>query len=79
MLETIPNRQLLSTAPAIRVVELLIDEGVDAKHLSACGYGEFDPVAANDTDANKARNRRIEIVIQPNMDELLTVGTSPGW
>ena len=74
-----PSNWYLSTARAIKVVELLIDEGVDAKHLSACGYGEFDPIAANDTDANKARNRRIEIVIQPNVDELLTVGTSPGW
>jgi chemotaxis protein MotB len=74
-----PSNWYLSTARAIKVVELLIDGGVDAKNLSACGYGEFDPVTANDTDGNKAKNRRIEIVIQPNVDELLTVGTAPGW
>jgi len=47
--------------------------------LSACGYGEFDPVANNDSAQNKARNRRIEIVIQPNVDELLAGSNQSGW
>ena len=38
--------------------------------LAASGYGEFDPVAANDTKENKALNRRIEIELQPNLSEL---------
>jgi chemotaxis protein MotB len=73
-----PSNWYLSTSRAIKVVEILIDEGVDPKVLSACGYGEFDPVAPNDTAENKAKNRRIEIVIQPNVDELLTVDNQ-GW
>jgi flagellar motor protein MotB len=38
--------------------------------LAAAGYGEFDPVDPNDTPANRALNRRIEIVLQPNIAEL---------
>ncbi|PKN45870.1 MAG: hypothetical protein CVU63_08290 [Deltaproteobacteria bacterium HGW-Deltaproteobacteria-20] len=74
-----PSNWYLSASRAIKVVEILIDDGVDAKALSACGYGEFDPVAANDSDENKARNRRIEIVVQPNVDELLAVDNQTGW
>jgi chemotaxis protein MotB len=44
-----------------------------ANTLSAAGYGEFDPVGANDTPDAKARNRRIEITLQPNIDELVAV------
>ena len=38
--------------------------------LAAAGYGEFDPVAANDTPEHRAQNRRIEIVLQPNLSDL---------
>jgi chemotaxis protein MotB len=38
--------------------------------LGAVGYGEFDPVVANDSDDHRAQNRRIEIQLQPNLSEL---------
>ncbi len=60
----------LSTARAVEVVQILIKEGMSPKSLSAAGYSEFDPVAANDTAGNKAQNRRIEIVLQPNLADL---------
>lgn len=60
----------LSTARAVEVVQLLIKEGMSPKALSAAGYSEFDPVVANDTPQNKAQNRRIEIVLQPNLSDL---------
>jgi chemotaxis protein MotB len=41
--------------------------------LSAAGYAEFDPVAANDTADGKARNRRIEITLQPHIDEMVAI------
>jgi hypothetical protein len=62
----------LSTARAVEVVKLLIAQGVNARALSAAGYGEFDPVAGNDTIEGRARNRRIEITLQPNLDELVS-------
>jgi chemotaxis protein MotB len=66
-----PSNWELSTARAVEVVKLLIAQGVDAHALSASGYGEFDPVAGNDTPDGKAKNRRIEITLQPNLDELV--------
>lgn len=60
----------LSTARAVNVVQYLQDGGVDPTKLAAAGYGEYDPVAPNETDEGKALNRRIEIVLMPNLDEL---------
>ena len=54
----------LSTARASAVVEHLVTRaGLSPKRLSAAGYGEFHPRVPNDTPQNRARNRRIDIVI----------------
>jgi chemotaxis protein MotB len=63
----------LSSARALEVVALLIRTGVSPAVLSAAGYAEFDPVAPNDSAPNKAKNRRIEIVLQPNIDQLVDI------
>ncbi len=60
----------LSTERAVEVTKLLISQGMHPEVLAAAGYGEFDPVAANDTTEHRALNRRIEIVLQPNLAEL---------
>jgi chemotaxis protein MotB len=54
----------LSTARASAVVELLVTTfGLEPSRLSAAGYGEFHPLVPNDSAENRARNRRIDIVI----------------
>lgn len=53
----------LSTTRATNVVAFLAGAGVAPGRLSASGYGEFRPRAPNDSDANRARNRRVDIVI----------------
>lgn len=58
----------LSAARALSVVRLLIDSGADPENLSAAGYGEYQPVASNDTPEGRRQNRRIEIVMLPNLD-----------
>lgn len=59
-----PRRNLaLSRRRARGVAAYMIDKGIDAGRLAAVGYGETRPVAPNDTRANRARNRRIEVVI----------------
>jgi len=63
----------LSSARALEVVDLLIHASVPAAALSAAGYAEFDPIAPNDSPAHKAKNRRIEIAVQPNIDQLVDV------
>ncbi|MBU2485548.1 MAG: peptidoglycan -binding protein [Alphaproteobacteria bacterium] len=51
----------LSSARATSVVKYLIGEGVPANRLVAAGFGEFQPIAEGDTDADRATNRRIEL------------------
>jgi chemotaxis protein MotB len=54
----------LSTARATSVVQFLIEEGgVEPERLSAAGYAEYHPRVANDTPANRARNRRVDVVV----------------
>jgi len=67
--ERFPTNWELSTARATTVVRYLQERGVDPTVLSAEGYAEFQPVAANDTDENKAKNRRIDIVLLPIRSE----------
>jgi chemotaxis protein MotB len=64
------NNWYLSTARANSVVQFMIKQQFPAKNLAAAGYGEFDPVSPNDTDANRELNRRIEIILVPNLEEL---------
>ena len=45
--------------------------GLDANKLHAAGYGETDPVESNDTDEGRQANRRVELVLQPNVEEML--------
>ena len=45
--------------------------GLDATHLHAAGYGDTDPVASNDTPQNREHNRRVELVLMPNVEEML--------
>jgi chemotaxis protein MotB len=66
----------LSAARAMSVTQFMIKAGFDPKNLAAAGYGEFDPVAANDNDTNKQLNRRIEIILVPDLSELPNLTSS---
>jgi chemotaxis protein MotB len=74
-IETIrfPSNWELSTARGVEVVRFLIAQGVAPGVLAAAGYGEFDPVSANDNARGRAHNRRIEITLQPNVDEIVSL------
>jgi chemotaxis protein MotB len=63
----------LSTARAVEVIRFFIAQGVPPAALSGAGFGEYSPVAANDDESGRRRNRRIEIVLQPQIDELVSV------
>jgi chemotaxis protein MotB len=58
----------LSSARALSVVRVLIDAGVPPERLSGAGYGEYQPVASNEDSEGRRLNRRIEIVMLPNLD-----------
>lgn len=70
----------LSAMRARTVVEFLTQAQPDGGGLSpakwsAAGYAETDPVAPNDSDDNRKKNRRVELVIQPDVEEMLNLGT----
>jgi chemotaxis protein MotB len=72
------NNWYLSTARANSVVQFMIQQKFPATNLAAAGYGEFDPVAANDKEPNRELNRRIELILVPNLEELPTLaGVTP--
>lgn len=60
-----PSNWELSLARAMAVVRALQDAGVDPTVLSAAGYGQYQPIAPNDSPENRSLNRRIEIVLAP--------------
>jgi chemotaxis protein MotB len=49
--------------------------GLDPERLHAAGYGETDPVVANDSDDNRQQNRRVELVLMPDVEEMLDLRT----
>jgi chemotaxis protein MotB len=78
-----PSNWELSTRRAVEVVHFLIAQGMRPRVLAAAGYGEFDPAVPNDSADHRAQNRRIEIVLQPNLSDLpplddASVAAAPG-
>ena len=53
----------LSQQRSASVVNYLISKGISSENLEAKGYGETKPIAANDTEIGKAKNRRVEFTI----------------
>lgn len=61
----------LSTKRATAIVAILSEnKAINKKNLTAAGRGEFSPLATNDTAEGKAKNRRIEIILTPRLDEI---------
>ena len=65
-----PSNWELASARAITVVRALVEAGVLPDKVNAAAYGEFRPVAANDSAEGKASNRRIEITVVPDLSQL---------
>ncbi len=65
--ERFPSNWELSTARATTVIRHFIENfGLDPSQLSAAGYGEYRPIAPNDTSDNRSLNRRVDIVVLKN-------------
>ncbi|MBN1913294.1 MAG: OmpA family protein [Candidatus Omnitrophica bacterium] len=58
----------LSTARSLSVLHYLADnKGISPERLSSIGYGEYHPVATNATSEGRKMNRRVEIIIMPQL------------
>jgi chemotaxis protein MotB len=67
----IENNWDLSTKRATAIVNILSEnKGIKKDNLTAAGRGEFAPLMSNDTPEGKAKNRRIEIILTPKLDEI---------
>ena len=77
--QNIRNNWDLSCLRASSVVQALQTQyGVDPKRLTAGGRGEYNPIAGNDTEVGKQRNRRTQIIITPKLDEFMElIGQAP--
>jgi len=75
----IRNNWDLSALRASSVVQALqTTYAVDPKRLTAGGRGEYNPIASNDTDAGKTKNRRTQIIITPKLDQFMDlIGKAP--
>lgn len=61
----------LSTKRATAIVKILkANSAIKPENLTAAGRGEFAPIATNDTNDGKAKNRRIEVILTPKLDEV---------
>jgi chemotaxis protein MotB len=58
-----PTNWELSAARAVNVARFLQERGIDPENLASVAYGEYHPVATNDTPEDRAKNRRIEIIL----------------
>jgi chemotaxis protein MotB len=64
----------LSSSRATHIAKLfLATKSMNPERLSAAGYAEFHPVASNDTDAGRAENRRVDLVVKPRTKTNLTM------
>jgi len=68
----------LSLHRAYSVLKYLESRGIDSDRLSAGGYGEYQPVASNETKEGKQLNRRVEIVVLPRLVKKLELGEDSG-
>lgn len=69
-----PSNWELSAARASSVVRLFTRLGVNPERMAAIGYGEFRPIASNDTPEGRARNRRVVLVIMSGADPRISQG-----
>jgi len=68
----------LTVARALAVVQYLVSMGVKPESLTAAGAGSYDPLVANDSKEDRAKNRRVEIALLPSADETIGQAVPPG-
>lgn len=67
-----PDNWALSVGRSTAIVRILTEEyGIENTRVFASGHGEYNPIASNDNEAGRARNRRTEIILEPKLNELM--------
>jgi len=63
-----PSNWELSSARSAAVVRLLSENGIDPNRLAAIGYGQYQPIASNETAEGRGQNRRIALIVSRDLD-----------
>ena len=72
--EKIKDNWDLSVLRATSIVRILTDDGkMSSKRITASGKGDTQPIADNSTAEGRAKNRRTEIILTPNLDKILEI------
>lgn len=72
------NNWELSTKRALSAAMVLEASGVPPAKIGAAGYGSHDPIADNNSEKNRQRNRRIELVLVPNLTDVIQRARAEG-
>lgn len=67
--EQFPSNWELSAVRATTVLRYFIQEGIEPERMTATGYADFIPLVANDSPENRARNRRVEFVLEKETED----------
>ena len=68
LVDRFPSNWELAAARAARVVRLMMERGISGERLRVVSFASYQPLVANDSDENRAQNRRIEIRLKPAVD-----------
>ena len=58
------NRRRRTAPMRVAVTSLLVASGIGAQRITTAGYGDERPIASNDSEEGKAKNRRLELVVE---------------
>ncbi|MDR3289029.1 MAG: OmpA family protein [Peptococcaceae bacterium] len=72
--EQFPSNWELSAARATHIVQLMIASGISPVRLSETGYSEYRPLVPNDSEANRNRNRRVDLIILRSIYDAIEPG-----
>ena len=72
LLKKFPNNQALSKSRAVNAMQILEQGGVSSAKLESTGYADTKPVASNDSEAGRQKNRRVEIVVSQQRVDSIT-------
>ena len=61
----------LSAKRAMRSLKVMANAGLDKSKMGAAGFASYDPIASNDTEKGRMKNRRVEIVMVPNLSKVM--------
>lgn len=68
---TFSNNWELSTMRALAALDVLENAGVEPIHMAAAGFSKYEPIASNESESGRSKNRRVELIVMPDLEGIL--------